>query len=259
MLYVAYGSNINKSQMQYRIPGAKPYGKGVVYNWQLAFHGNDGNAYATILQSPGKSVPVVIWEMSDKDEAIMDRYEGYPKSYYKKKIPVHVDNKKLEGTVYIMDDARKVARPSRKYVNTIRQGYESFGLDVAYLTAALERNSQEYYLDDLLEVRELKKFKTKNVTYVKSGTGKKKKSKFKNTFKWKTTTSTPTHPDFVSDPAVPVTMGDYLKGSFPTDPYWSQAYPCYDDDYDSMDSNTKKKPSLDEYDRYDERTWYPQW
>lgn len=244
MLYVAYGSNINIDQMKYRVPGAKPYGKGTVYNWQLAFHGNDGTAYATIVQSPGKKVPVVLWELSEKEESLMDRYEGYPKSYYKKKIPVHINGERKEGLVYIMDESRKVARPSRKYVNTVRIGYEHFGLDLQYLQDALERNSKEYYLDDLLEVREFRPLKKVEKKDIKKGVSKKSgkgpKAKKSYDFSWKVSerVKKATYPD------VPTDLGAYMSKTFPKDPYWYG--------YDSVEISSKgKKPSLDDYD------WYP--
>ena len=179
MLYVAYGSNINKEQMQYRVPGAKPYGKGIIQNWKLDFHGTDGSAYATIVQASGYQVPVVLWEMSDEQEKIMDVYEGYPNAYFKKKIAVYCNGEKKFGMVYIMNESRPVARPSRKYVNTIRQGYISFGIDTAFLMDALARNSEEFYLDDVLEVRDFKAFKANAVKSYLDGAAK-KKSKKKN-------------------------------------------------------------------------------
>ena len=247
MLYVAYGSNLNKDQMKYRVPGAKPYGKGVVYNWQLDFHGNDGTAYATITQAPGRNVPVVLWKMSDKDEAIMDRFEGYPTSYYKKKIPVHVNGKKLVGTVYIMNESRRVARPSRKYVNTVRLGYEAFGLDLDYLTKALERNSRDFYLDDLLEVREFKTFKKSTVKYVKANSNK--KSGKKEVFKWKTSSPKSFDYEKKQDLGIPVGLGDYMKKTFPSDPYWGSTY-GYDDDYSTDFFDKTNRPSMDDYDMY---------
>jgi len=177
MLYVAYGSNINQDQMTYRVPGAKPVGKGLISDWRLAFHGTDGTAYATIVHDPGHVVPVVIWEMSDAQEQIMDVYEGYPSAYYKKKIAVCVNGQRKHGMVYIMNESRVVARPSRKYVNTIRHGYQSFGIDESYLNDALTRNAEDFYQDDLLEMRDFKSFKRKRseVSAFKASTNVNKK------------------------------------------------------------------------------------
>lgn len=233
MLYVAYGSNLNREQMEYRVPGAKPYGNGFIHNWKLDFHGNDGSAYATITRATGHKVPVVLWEMSDKQETVMDRYEGFPNSYYKRNIAVYINGRKKFGTVYIMNNSRRVARPSRKYVNTIRRGYEAFGLDLEYLEDALIRNSQDFYLDDLLEVRDFKVF-TK-----KSG-GKKSKKKGKKSSKSKTYSMPVEHFDsYYTD----------INGKriITTDPYYGPTY-SYDDDYGSARHNSSWKPSLDDYD-----------
>lgn len=177
MLYIAYGSNINQDQMTYRVPGAKPLGKGLISGWKLAFHGTDGSAYATIVKSVDHSVPVVIWEMSDAQEKIMDVYEGYPTSYYKKNIAIVINGVIRMGMVYIMNDSRSVARPSRKYVNTIRKGYQSFGIDEAYLNDALADNSAEFYNDDLDEIRDFRSFKQSAVQAYLIGQTQPKKKK----------------------------------------------------------------------------------
>lgn len=38
-LYIAYGSNLNLGQMNYRCPTAKLYGTGVIENYELQFKG----------------------------------------------------------------------------------------------------------------------------------------------------------------------------------------------------------------------------
>ncbi|MEE0914354.1 MAG: gamma-glutamylcyclotransferase family protein, partial [Ruminococcus sp.] len=77
-LYIAYGSNLNLSQMKYRCPTAKLYDTGVIENYELQFKGMPHCAYATIAPCEGKSVPVALWELQPRDEKLLDRYEGYP-------------------------------------------------------------------------------------------------------------------------------------------------------------------------------------
>ena len=82
MYYVSYGSNMNVEQMAYRCPNTKIYGNGKVKGWKLVF-----NYHADIIET-GKesdSVPVVVWELDNKnDEKRLDRYEGYPTYYVKR-------------------------------------------------------------------------------------------------------------------------------------------------------------------------------
>ena len=131
-LYVAYGSNLNMMQMGWRCPTARAIGKGMISDYKLTFRG-----VATIEQSEGKEVPVAIWEIQDKDELALDRYEGYPYLYRKEMIDVTMSDKTTtKAMVYIMNEG-KPAMPCRSYLDTIIQGYLDVGLDTVYLDEAL--------------------------------------------------------------------------------------------------------------------------
>lgn len=95
-LYVAYGSNLNIRQMKYRCPGAKLYGRGVIEDYALQFKGQPHGAFATIAPKEGASVPVAVWEISEKNEQALDRYEGYPSHYFKQNVPVQLDGERSQ-------------------------------------------------------------------------------------------------------------------------------------------------------------------
>ena len=76
-LYVAYGSNLNKDQMEHRCPTARFVGTGVIENYELQFKGSRLGAHATIAPREGASVPVAIWKIQKRDENRLDMYEGY--------------------------------------------------------------------------------------------------------------------------------------------------------------------------------------
>ena len=102
-LYVAYGSNLNIRQMKYRCPGAKLYGTGVIEDYELQFKGQPHGAFATIAPKEGASVPVAVWDISEKNEQALDRYEGYPSHYFKQNVPVQLDGEEVNAMVYIMN------------------------------------------------------------------------------------------------------------------------------------------------------------
>ena len=79
--YFAYGSNMNQDQMELRSPKAKPYGLILLPDHQLVFRG-----VADIEESKGSDIPIALWEITAKDEAALDAYEGYPWLYDKFKI-----------------------------------------------------------------------------------------------------------------------------------------------------------------------------
>jgi hypothetical protein len=47
-LYIAYGSNMDTEQMEFRCPTAELLGKSEMDGWQLLFKGSYSGAYATV-------------------------------------------------------------------------------------------------------------------------------------------------------------------------------------------------------------------
>ena len=74
--YLAYGSNLNKAQMQSRCPGAKPIGTALLEGYELLFKGSKTGSYLTIEPKADGVVPIVVWEVSAEHERSLDRYEG---------------------------------------------------------------------------------------------------------------------------------------------------------------------------------------
>lgn len=145
-IYIAYGSNMSLEQMHGRCPEAEPVGKGVIKDYRLMFKGSKTGSYATIEKGEGFIVPIVLWTVSEKDELLLDRYEGCPHFYYKQTLAFEsIDvqewpgrRRKGEGMVYIMDEKRKLGVPSEKYYEVLAEGYRRFGFDECILRKALE-------------------------------------------------------------------------------------------------------------------------
>ena len=133
--YLAYGSNLNKEQMQKRCPGAVPVGAMVLKGYELRFRGP-----LTIVKKKGGRVPLGIWQVSEEDEKSLDRYEGFPTFYYKKEVIIPGDK---TAFIYIMDERLGVKGTSRQYYDICCKGYEDFGLDEKYLKDALKKSLEE--------------------------------------------------------------------------------------------------------------------
>ena len=140
--YIAYGSNLNIRQMRMRCPGARIIGTSAVEGCRLLFKGSRTGSYLTIEPQEGASVPVAAWEVTDEDEAALDRYEGFPAFYYKKEMVLPVKGirsgkiRRRRVFTYIMHEERPLGLPGRFYMETCRQGYRSFGFDEAFLERA---------------------------------------------------------------------------------------------------------------------------
>jgi gamma-glutamylcyclotransferase (GGCT)/AIG2-like uncharacterized protein YtfP len=124
MNYIAYGSNMVKEQMAYRCPDARLIGMGYLPATRLEFY-----LHATVERTRSKDaqVPVAVWEISEEDEARLDRYEGYPSYYTKAKhIVCMTDGSEIRGMIYLMNHKR-VSPPTKEYYEGIKQAYLALG------------------------------------------------------------------------------------------------------------------------------------
>ena len=143
--YLAYGSNLNVSQMAWRCPGATAVGTATLDGWQLAFRGSGSGAYLTIVPCEGASVPLGVWQITEEDERYLDRYEGFPHFYYKQNMRVKVQNhltgklRTVDALIYIMREDRPFGFPDGSYVRTCAEGYRDFFLDLGPLLDAVKR------------------------------------------------------------------------------------------------------------------------
>lgn len=145
--YLAYGSNLNVKQMQFRCPDARIVGIAEIPNYQLLFKGSKTGSYLTIEPKQGCTVPAAVWSVSERDELALDRYEGYPHFYYKTELelPLAETGKKLTAFVYIMHEERKLGIPTSAYIRTCVDGYRQFGFDLKHLRKAVDISEREVY------------------------------------------------------------------------------------------------------------------
>ena len=145
--YLAYGSNLNVKQMQFRCPDARIVGTAEIPNYQLLFKGSKTGSYLTIEPKQGCTVPAAVWSVSERDELALDRYEGYPHFYYKTELELSLakTGKKLTAFVYIMHEERKLGLPTFAYIRTCVDGYRQFGFDLKHLRKAMDISEREVY------------------------------------------------------------------------------------------------------------------
>ena len=86
--YLAYGSNLNVRQMKLRCPTARVVGTAEIKDYELLFKGSQTGSYLTIELKKGGIVPVAVWEVQEQDVRLLDRYEGWPRFYYKKDMEI---------------------------------------------------------------------------------------------------------------------------------------------------------------------------
>ena len=136
-LYLAYGSNMNQTQMAFRCPTAEVVGTSELKGYELLFRGAPRSAVATVEPKEGSSVPVLLWKIRRADEQALDRYEGYPRFYGKQMLQVEMDGKEVSAMGYIMTPGHGFGIPSDGYADVIWEGYEQCGLDTKPLEDAI--------------------------------------------------------------------------------------------------------------------------
>jgi gamma-glutamylcyclotransferase (GGCT)/AIG2-like uncharacterized protein YtfP len=148
-LYLAYGSNLSLEQMALRCPDALPVGTAEISGYHLLFKGSGTGSYLTIEPKRRAKVPVAVWQVSEADEKRLDRYEGYPKFYYKKELDLNAASlldpdlkMKIHAFVYIMHEERRLGEPHLRYFWTCIKGYRAFGFDPEFLYEAYERSAK---------------------------------------------------------------------------------------------------------------------
>lgn len=146
--YLAYGSNLNVGQMQYRCPGARIIGTAEIPNYELLFKGSKTGSYLTIEPKEGSSVPVAVWDVTEQDERNLDHYEGFPSFYYKKEMEVAITGIRTgkvrirNAFVYIMHEERPLGIPTRGYYYTCLEGYQCFNFNPKYLMEAFIKSKE---------------------------------------------------------------------------------------------------------------------
>lgn len=136
-LYLAYGSSMNVDQMTRRCPTASIVGKSYIEGYNLVFR-----RHATIEPCEGSRVPAVVWELTQKDEASLDRYEGVSGGYYRKEfMEVDLGGRPAAALVYVMCGGPPLCAPASSYFDIILAGYESSGFDTEALRQAAMSSS----------------------------------------------------------------------------------------------------------------------
>jgi gamma-glutamylcyclotransferase (GGCT)/AIG2-like uncharacterized protein YtfP len=135
-MYAAYGSNMDPAQMARRCPHSPQQGTGWLEGWRLTFGGENlgwEGSLATVVEAQGQQVFVVLYEVSEADEAALDRWDGVTLGYYRKS-KVRVST--LEGDVlawlYVLNDYEG-GLPSARYLGNLADSAELAGAPADYV------------------------------------------------------------------------------------------------------------------------------
>ncbi len=135
--YLAYGSNLNKSEMKERCPFSRPIGTTFLKGYRLVCKGTKESSYLTAEPCEGAILPVGVYQITSIDEANLDYYEGYPSLYGKEEVEVSINGKTIKALIYIMNPIYSYNLPSDSYLSRCADGYDDFQINLQYLFQAI--------------------------------------------------------------------------------------------------------------------------
>jgi gamma-glutamylcyclotransferase (GGCT)/AIG2-like uncharacterized protein YtfP len=129
MKYFAYGSNISEKRMiNERKIDFENRTFAYLENYKLVFNKvsqkNNNLGFANIVESEGSIVEGALYELNVKFIEKIDRYEGYPKHYYRKTIEVICNDEKVKAITYMANPnmIKENIKPNKHYLNYILEG-----------------------------------------------------------------------------------------------------------------------------------------
>jgi len=113
--YFAYGSNMDEAQMREGCPDARLMGVGRLKDYKLAFTRRSSRrecGVADALPAPGENVWGVLWELTFRDLARLDKREGVPGAYERATKDVWLQQ--INGEAAVTAEVYFVSRKEKK-------------------------------------------------------------------------------------------------------------------------------------------------
>jgi gamma-glutamylcyclotransferase (GGCT)/AIG2-like uncharacterized protein YtfP len=141
-MYAAYGSNMDPAQMARRCPHSPQRGTGWLQDWRLTFGGEDlgwEGALATVVEAEGHQVFVILYEVTEQDEAALDMWDGATLGYYRKtKVRVTTLDDDVLAWLYVLNDYEG-GLPSARYLGNLADAAEIAGAPSDYVAGLRAR------------------------------------------------------------------------------------------------------------------------
>ncbi len=143
MLYFAYGSNMDPTQMMTRCKNSRVVGVAVLHDHELCFprlSEHRGCGVASVTPRSGKHVWGILYQLTPEDVDALDASEGYRpgratsfNSYNRVEVSVLVEDLATMVSTYVAVPQDVQPLPSRAYLTHLREGARHHGLPDEYI------------------------------------------------------------------------------------------------------------------------------
>jgi gamma-glutamylcyclotransferase (GGCT)/AIG2-like uncharacterized protein YtfP len=140
VLYAAYGSNLDPTQMAGRCPHSPERGTGWVVGWRVTFGGEgwDG-ALPTLVEEPESQVFVALYDVTAGDENALDQWESADTGLYRKvRVRVATLDGEVTAWVYVLNDFEG-GIPSARTIGILADAAEAAGAPRDYVAELRSR------------------------------------------------------------------------------------------------------------------------
>jgi len=131
--------------MSQRCPHSPQHGSGWLEGWRLTFGGEEvgwEGALATVVEDRAERVFVVLYEITDDDEAALDEWDGATLGYYRKlRVRVATLDGEVLAWLYVLN-AYEGGLPSARYLGIMADAAEAAGAAADYVTGLRARPCQ---------------------------------------------------------------------------------------------------------------------
>ena len=136
MRYFAYGSNMKKEQMLDRRMNFSNRISASLLGYKLVFNKVSGDnsrvGYANVVECEDSIVEGILYEIKNNDLCFLDRFEGYPNHYIRRKINVQLSDETItDAIVYIAHENKtsNLVKPTKEYLDRLLCGQKYFSVE----------------------------------------------------------------------------------------------------------------------------------
>ena len=143
----AYGSNMDRAQMNERCPESTFEGIGVVNNHQLGFTYRSNKrkcGVADIIPATDEKVFGVVYKLTASDWSRLNRCEGRGTAYERRPYKIHINqgNRIIEADAYYVLNPEEFVPPSNEYLQLILNAARNFEFPESYIRRIQETHTE---------------------------------------------------------------------------------------------------------------------
>ncbi|MEM4189341.1 MAG: gamma-glutamylcyclotransferase family protein [Candidatus Caldarchaeum sp.] len=128
--YFAYGSNLDQEGMRRRVGRWYDLKPALLKGYRLVFDVYSSSwrgGVANVREDEASAVYGAAYLLDEEQLEKLDRYEGVPHLYHRRKVVVEVEGQPVEAFIYVGTNPRSSLLPSAEYLSLMIKGLKKMG------------------------------------------------------------------------------------------------------------------------------------